>query len=322
MNAGTPRVDLNAVAIFIQIVEKKSLTAAARALELPKSTVSRKLSQLEARLGVRLLQRTPRQLRLTEAGVLFHERCADLLARVEEAESAVSGLQEIPRGRLRVSAGLDFGTTVLGPLVQGFVQLHPQLTVELVLSDRTVDLVGESFDVAIRIGSVRDTSLVARRLGPTHGVLCASPAYLARQGTPAAPEELARHACVVFNSPPHTDEWKLQGPEGLRTVRVSGPLFVNSLTLVRDAALAGLGIARLPLFICGVDLEAGRLRRVLPSWSTDERLVHAVYPSSKNLSRKVRVFVDFLAARVPQAPGMGTSPEVLRALDRETLGTQ
>ena len=313
MTDRTARVDLNAVAIFLQVIEKKSLTAAARALQLPKSTVSRKLSQLEERLGVRLVQRNPRQVRLTEAGALFHERCADLLARVEEAESAVSGLQEMPRGRLRVSAGLDFGTLVLGPLVHGFTQLHPQLTVELMLSDRPVDLVGESFDLAIRIGPVRDATLVVRKLGTTQGVLCASPAYLARQGTPLTPGELAHHACVVFNSPPHSGQWRLEGPEAPVTVQVSGPLFVNSLSLVRDAALAGLGIARLPLFVCGVELEAGRLRRVLSSWSTGERPVHAVYPSTKQLSRNVRAFIDFLAVRMPRAPGLGSEPQGLRA---------
>lgn len=298
-----PLPDLNEVALFLQVAEHQSLSAAARALGLPKSTVSRKLSQLEERLGVRLIERTSQKLRLTEAGSTFHEHCAEVLARIAEAEAAVSGLQASPRGRLRVSAGVDFGSWVVGPLVQEFLQLHPLVSVELVLSDRTVDLVGEGFDLGIRIGPIRESSLVARRLATTTGALCASPAYLARSGSPRAPEELASHACIIFSSLPQSDQWTFNGPRGPSTVQITGRLLVNSLQLVRDAVLAGVGLARLPLFACWRELEEGRLVRVMPEWSTAPRLVHAVYPS-RRLPAKSRAFVDFLQARLPRASGL------------------
>lgn len=298
-----PTPDLNEVTLFLQVAEHHSLSAAARAIGLPKSTVSRKLSRLEERLGVRLLERSSQKLRLTEAGSTFHEHCAEVLARIAEAEAAVSGLQASPRGRLRVSAGMDFGTWVIGPLVQEFLQLHPLISVELVLSDRTVELVGEGFDVAIRIGPVRESSLVARRLALTAGTLCASPAYLARAGTPRAPEELTSHACIIFSSLPHSEKWTFTGPQGPSTVQITGRLNVNSLQLVREAALAGLGLARLPLFACWQELDEGRLIRVLPEWSTAKRTVHAVYPS-RRLPAKARAFVDFLHSRLPHAPGV------------------
>lgn len=298
-------MDLNEIAVFIRIVEQKSLTRAARSLGLPKSTISRRLSSLEERLGVRLVQRTPRHVVLTEAGSIFHERCAGLVAQVEEAEAEIAGLGTAPRGKLRVSAGVDLGVTILALHVRDFLLLHPQLAVELVLTDRAVDLVGEAIDLAIRIGPVREASLVVRKLGAGGGVLCASPGYLAARPAPAHPRELVESPCIVYTSPPHGPDWALEGPEGPVTVRVHGTLLANSLTVVREAALAGLGIARLPLFACWEDLVAGRLCRVLDAWSVADRPVHAVYPTSRHLTAKVRVFLDFLAARFAELPGIG-----------------
>ena len=184
-------MDLNEIAIFIRIVEQKSLTRAARSLGLPKSTISRKLSSLEERLGVRLVQRTPRHVVLTEAGSLFHDRCAGLVAQVEAAEAELADLGTTPKGILRVSAGVDIGVTILARHVRDFLRLHPQMAVELVLTDRAVDLVGEGIDLAIRIGPVREASLVVRKLGAGGGVLCASPDYLASHAEPAVPGDLA-----------------------------------------------------------------------------------------------------------------------------------
>lgn len=298
-------MDLNEIAIFIRIVEQKSLSRAARSLGLPKSTISRKLSSLEERLGVRLVQRTPRHVVLTEAGTLFHDRCSGLVAQVEEAEAEIAGLGSAPRGTLRVSAGVDLGVSILAPHVRDFLRLHPQVAVELVLTDRAVDLVGEGIDLAIRIGPVREASLVVRKLGAGGGVLCASPGYLAAHAAPATPAGLAEHACVVYSSPPHGPDWTLESAEGSVAVRVRAALLANSLTVVREAAIAGLGVARLPLFACWEDLAAGRLRRVLEAWSVAERPVHAVYPTSRHLTPKVRAFLDFLAARFAEQPGIG-----------------
>lgn len=298
-------MDLNEIAVFVRIVEQRSLTGAARALGLPKSTISRRLSSLEEQLGARLVERTPRNLRPTEAGSLFYERCAPLLAQIDEAGSEVAGMNAAPRGRLRVSAGVDLGASILGPLVLDFLRLHPQVSVELLLTDRAVDLVSEGVDVAIRVGPVRESALIVRKLGAGSGVLCASPAYLDARGAPESPSALADHACIVFSSPPHGPEWTLDGPGGPVTVRVSGPLAVNSLTLAREAALAGLGVARLPVFACSAELASGRLRRVLDPWGTATRPVHAVYPSNRHVTAKLRTFLDFMAGRFAGVPGIG-----------------
>jgi DNA-binding transcriptional LysR family regulator len=308
-------MDLNEIAVFIRIADKQSLTGAARALGLPKSTISRKLVSLEERLGARLVERTPRHVRLTEAGAVFYDRCAGLLAGIAAAEGEIALLASTPRGRLRVSAGVDVGVSVLGPLVKEFLQRAPQVSVELTLTDRPVDVVAEGFDLAIRIGPVRDEHLVVRKLGSGSGVLCASPSYLTHRGAPEQPEDLARHACIVFNSPPHSAAWSLTSERGPVTVRVDGPLTVNSLTLARDAAVAGLGIARLPSFVCWNELAAGRLQRVLAAWSTDERSVHAVLPSGKHMSTKVRAFLDFLVERMAHVPGIGREAGAAEAKD-------
>ncbi len=301
-------MDLNELNIFVRIVEQRSLTRAARSLGLPKSTISRKLSSLEERLGVRLVQRTPRHVVLTEAGTLFHDRCAGLVAQVEAAEAELADLGATPRGTLRVSAGVDIGVTILARHVRDFLRLHPQVAVELVLTDRAVDLVGEKIDLAIRIGPVREASLVVRKLGAGGGVLCASPGYLASRAEPATPGELAQHACIVYTSPPHGPDWELESARESVSVRVRASLLANSLTVVREAAMAGLGIARLPLFACSEDLATGRLRRVLQAWSVAERPVHAVYPTSRHVTPKVRTFLDFLAARLAEQPGIGKRP--------------
>ena len=206
--------------------------------------------------------------------------------------------------------GVDIGVTILAPLVRELLRLHPQLAVELVLTDRAVDLVGEGIDLAIRIGPVREASLVVRKLGAGGGVLCASPDYLATRPAPAHPEELVEHPCIVYTSPPHGPDWALEGPGAPVTVKISGRFLANSLTVVREAALAGFGIARLPLFACGEDLAAGRLCRVLDAWSVAERPVHAVYPTSRHLTAKVRVFLDFLAARFAELPGIGKRSKI------------
>jgi DNA-binding transcriptional LysR family regulator len=289
-------MDLNELAVFIRVAETHSISGAARLLSLPKSTVSRRLSSLEARLSVRLVQRGPREVRLTEAGRMLHERCGRLVTDAEAAARAVT-LHGAARGIVRVSVGMDFGTLVVAPIAAEFMRMHPQVDLELLLGNHPVDLVREDIDVAIRIGPVRDTSLVARRLGTTRGVMCAAPAYLARRGEPRAPAELAHHDCVVFASPAHSAQWTFHGPGGPEAVDVRPRLSVNSLCVARDAAMAGLGIARLPLFVCQRELGAGQLQQVLAGYSLEERPVHVVYASARQMPARVRAWLDFLIAR-------------------------
>lgn len=299
-NVPNQPLDLNEIALFVHVAKLGSLTAASRALVLPKSTVSRKLSQLEERLGARLVHRTPRHLSLTERGKVFFEHCSGILDLLTNAEAAVMDSEQAPRGLLRVSAGMDFGVAVVGPLIQEFLAAQPQVTIDLYLSDRTVDLMAEGFDVAIRIGVVRGAALLTRLLGKTSGMLCASPAYLAKSGAPKSPDELEQHRCIVYNAPPHSHEWELRGEDDSRiTVAVKTRLTVNSLAMVRDAAITGLGIARLPTFICGEPLSTGRLVRVLPQHAAVERPVYAVCVGKKYMPAKVRAFLDFLAERMP-----------------------
>jgi DNA-binding transcriptional LysR family regulator len=294
--------DLNEIALFVHVAKLGSLTAAAKALALPKSTVSRKLTQLEERLGARLVQRTPRHLSLTERGKIFFDHCSGLLEMLTNAEAAVADSERTPRGSLRISAGMDFGVAVVSPLIQEFLAAHPQVTIDLYLSDRTVDLMAEGFDVAIRIGVVRGAALLTRLLGKTSGMLCASPDYLAKNGTPKSADELEQHLCIVYNAPPHGNEWELRSEDDSRiSVQVKTRLSVNSLAMVRDAAIAGLGIARLPMFMCSQPLSTRQLVRVLPRHSAVERPVYAVCVGKKFMPAKVRAFLDFFAERMPGA---------------------
>ncbi|HTM22674.1 MAG TPA: LysR family transcriptional regulator [Kofleriaceae bacterium] len=297
-------MDLNELAIFVAVVQAKSFTAAARQLGLPKSTVSTKVSRLEERLGVRLLQRTTRSLGLTDAGAAFYERCSRIIADVDEAERQLGQMQSQPRGLLRVTAPADITATYLGAPLAEFIQHNPEVSVDVVATDRVVDLVNENFDVAVRAGRLAPSTLIARPLAPVTARLYASPAYLDAHGRPRAPRDLARHACLIFTSPVDPAAWKLHGPGGkTETVQVHGPLQVNSPDAVRDAAIAGLGIALLPVFACDTVLldsanSFGKrgLERVLPRWEAPASQLSIVYPSSRYLSPKVRAFVDFMVA--------------------------
>lgn len=295
-------MDLNQVRVFVQVVEAGSFTAAGKRLGMPKSTVSARVSQLEEHLGVRLLQRTTRSLGLTDAGAAFFERCARVVADLDEAERSMTDLAAAPRGTLRITAPIELSTSFLGALLAGFSARFPEVSIELVVSDRVVDLVDEGFDLAIRAGRLKEFSLIARRLSGIHTRLFASDAYLERHGVPRTPRQLERHACLRFTGFPDPDHWTLQDRRGKEvTVRVAGPLSANSLHAVRDAAAHGLGIALLPLFLSYRQPDAG-LTRVLPAWSGGESPLHAVYPSSRYLSPKVRAFLDYLTAAMSPPP--------------------
>jgi DNA-binding transcriptional LysR family regulator len=284
-------------------VQAGSFTAAARALDMPKSSVSRKVSELEDRLGVRLLQRTTRKLGLTDAGRLYFDRSSRIVAEMEEAEQAVAQTQSAPRGLLRVTAPLSFG--MLGPMMAAFLQRHPDVQVELVCTDRRVDLVDEGFDVAIRAGPLDDSTLIARSLGVLERVLIASPAYLRRRKRPRSPAELSEHDCVNFGAGHAPTVWILHSGERRVEVRVSPRYSVNELDLLLEAARAGVGIALIARFVAVEDLRAGRLRQLLPEWSSPKTPIHAVYPTARHLSPKVAAFVEFMRESFAACGGDG-----------------
>jgi DNA-binding transcriptional LysR family regulator len=285
--------------VFARVVTAKSMSAAGRELNLSPAVISKRIRRLEERLGVRLLQRTTRQLALTEAGQGFYERVVSILASVEEAEAWVARGSDTVRGMLRVSAPTSFGRMHIAPALARFLELYPAVSVDLVLTDALVDIVGDGFDLAIRIADLQDSSLVARRLAPNHRILCAAPTYLAKHGRPERIEDLAYHHLLSHT----TGEWRLEGPEGVVHVRLHGPLKTNSSEVVREAVLAGMGVALRSTWDVAPELKSGRLVPVLPGYTGSKRVaIHAVYPSRRHLEQKVRAFVDYLQGLYGETP--------------------
>jgi DNA-binding transcriptional LysR family regulator len=292
------------IAIFAAVVREGSFTRAADKLELSTSQVSKCVSRLERSLGARLLQRTTRRLRLTEAGSALYENSSSALAAIEEAKLAVSKLQGTPRGKLKVSASTAFGTMQLPRVIGDLNAQYPELEVELVLEDRHVDLVREGIDVAIRItGETPDSGLVYRRLAPNRQVICASPTYIERRGLPRTPADLANHDCIDHSARATPRVWHLIGPDGGQvSVQINGRPTINSALAVRQAALEGLGIVELNSYIVGEDIVAGRLVRLLPQYRPKELNIYAVYAERRFLAPKIRVFVDAMLARIAPEP--------------------
>jgi DNA-binding transcriptional LysR family regulator len=295
-------MNLNEIAVFARVVELGSFTRAAEQLGVPKSTVSRAVARLEDRLGVRLLQRSTRALRLTEAGAAYHERIAAALRLIEDAEGEASHLQGAPRGTLRITAPYDVGAGVLAAIVARFTARYPEVRVDAVLTGRVVDLIAEGFDLAIRGGRLRDSSLIARNLGTVENRLFAAPAYLEARGQPASPEALRDHACVLFRPQNGTARWRLTGPAGAAEVEVSGPVGADDYSFIRAAVCAGAGIGLLPWFLCADDVAAGRLVRVLPRHEQTGASLYIVYPPTDHLPQRVAVFRDFLVENLTPPP--------------------
>jgi DNA-binding transcriptional LysR family regulator len=295
-------MDLNDIVVFTKVVETRSFTGAAEQLGLPKSTVSRKLAQLEERLGVRLVQRTTRKLALTDVGQAYYERCARIVADLAEAEQLVTDMQATPRGRVRVTAPIDLSTQHLGTIIAEFLAAHADINVELDATDRIVDLIEDGFDVAVRFGPLPESTLIARRLGAFGGVLCAAPSYLARRGTPAAIEELDDHDRVLFTPSPRTQSWTLAN--GTATFEFGRParFASNNVSAVRDATLAGAGIAVLSDFMVATHITHGALVKILPEWHSQATEVHAVYPARQNLPPRISLFLDHVAAALNPPP--------------------
>ena len=291
-----------AMKAFVRVAERGGFTAAAQDLRISRAMVSRHVQDLEHHLGARLLHRTTRKVHLTEAGQVYYERSTTLLAELAAAEGEVNELQTRPRGTLRVNGPVVFGAMHLAAAVTDYMVAFPDVSIELTLNDRVVDLVEEGFDTALRIGRLGDSSLMARRLAPVRIVVVAAPAYLARHGVPRTPADLAQHHCARYMYGEGGDIWHMIGPDGPVSVRVSGQLRTNNGDAMRIAALHGTAIAALPSFIVSAELSSGALVPLLPGWGVEEMALQAVYPAGRNPSAKLRSFIDFLVPRFGEHP--------------------
>lgn len=299
-------VDLNDVALFVQVVQAGSFAEAARRAGMPSNTLSRRIQQLEAALGARLLHRSTRKLTLTEAGAAFHARCAGSVETLAEAATDLADRGRSPSGKIRVAAAADFFHWCPVEWMAEFLRLYPKVQLEFALSDARADLVAERIDVAIRAGEVLEPTLVARRIGTGQQTLVASPAYLQARSTPFAPQELPAHDCIAAPSASGRTSWHLDGPEGTVEVPVAGRFHANSAQALLQAALAGLGIALLPDVMSAPHLRSGALVRVLPQFAVVGVGVHLVYQSRRQLPRAAQAFVEFTIAKIRES-GLVTS---------------
>ena len=291
-------LDLNDIVVFARVVEAGSFTVSARLLDMPKTTVSRRVAALEREVGVRLVQRTTRSLNVTDAGRLYYEQSSQALRTIEEANLRLAEARVEPSGTIRISAPVGFGGHFFTGAVFDFLAAYPKTKVELYLTDDTLNLVGNRIDLAFRTGILPDSTLIARKLGSTHRILCASPHYLARRGVPVASADLARHHCVIAGSSIGSAHWVLDGPRGQETVAVSGRFAANEMQAVIAAAIAGYGIVQLPYQAAEAPVRDGRLRRILGDYTTPVGGLYAVYPSSRHVSPLVKAFIEIAAERL------------------------
>ncbi|PPU77215.1 MULTISPECIES: LysR family transcriptional regulator [Xanthomonas] len=295
---------LDAMRVFTAVAERSGFSAAAAALDRSTASVTRQIAALEQRLGTRLLNRTTRRVSLTSAGTAYYQRCLQLLADLDDLEATIGAQALEPSGVLRVNAPVSYGIERLGALLPGFRTRHPQVELDLSLSDRLVDMVEEGFDVAIRITRQPAPMLIARQLGKVRLLACAAPAYLERAGTPKHPADLAGHECLLYHYSPTGDVVRFHGPDGDIEVRVHGGLRANNGHVLNAAALAGQGIVMQPDFLADAHLASGRLVRILPEYELGDIGIFAVYASRNHLAPKVRSFIDYLVEHLADpAPG-------------------
>lgn len=286
---------LTGMRTYAAVVAAGSFTGAAERLGISKALTSKYVGQLEEHLGVRLLNRTTRRLNVTEVGQAYYQRCRQLLDNMDELEAAVRQQQEAPQGRLLVAAPTTLGEMYLTRAVSDYLKEQPNVSVELVLADRFVNIVDEGFDLAVRIGKLADSSLIARRLAPARIVLCASPDYLNSAGAPAHPKELEVLQCVIDTNIQDPEQWPFKEQSRSFRVKVNGRFRVNNALAVREMLLAGQGIGLCPFYVVEEDIRAGRLQVLLQEYEAIEYGIYAVYPHNRHLAAKVRTFVDYLA---------------------------
>lgn len=293
--------DLNDLYFFARVVQDGGFAAAGRALGIPKSRLSRRIAQLESRLGVRLLHRSTRRLALTEVGQTCYEHCQAMIAGAQAAQESIERVQAEPRGTLRVSCPINIAQNLMAPVLPRFLIAHPHVQVHMEVTNRAVDPIEEGFDLAIRVRPViEDSSLVARSFGSSPGALMAAPRLLDQAGRPESPEALQRLPSLAMSPQDGRHAWPLVAPDGeLRLVSHSPRLVADDLSVLKEAAVAGIGVAALPLFVCCDELRGGLLEQVLPHWPVPPGKLHAVFPSRRGLVPAVRLFIDFLAAELP-----------------------
>ena len=287
-------MNLNTIPIFIQVVKNEGFSKAAIQLGLTKSKVSKSITQLENELGITLLHRTTRKISLTEAGERYYQQVTMGLHYIEDAEQSVMELQKTPQGRLRIAAPMSFGRLHIAPLIPQFLKRHPDITIDLVLSDANYDLIEQNLDVAIRAGNLSDSTVVARRLCPINSVVCASKKYLNQFGYPETPADLVNHNCLLYTFSKPVDEWTFKRGKKEQVVQVSGNFQVNNSEALRESLLGGVGIGRLPTFVAGSDIDKNKLIQVLSAYPMKQTALYAIFPERKYLPLKVRVFVDFV----------------------------
>ena len=284
---------LTCMQTFIRVVESGSISAAAGELDQSSQLTGKQLRMLEQNLGIQLINRTTRSQSLTDSGRLFYERAKNILAEMEEAEAVIAETRAIPRGNLRISAPITFGSQLLASKLPEYLKQNPEVSLELCLSNRTVDLVEEGFDAVFRTGELADSQLLARTLAPYQMVICAAPAYLDEAGTPLAPQDLTRHQCLIFTHTSMRTEWKFEGPSGQISVPVTGRFKTDNSEALLAAALSGLGIIMQPHPLMSADIAAGRLVRILPDYELPGRPVHVLYAQDRRMTPRLRSFIDF-----------------------------
>ncbi len=293
---------LEDMSAFVRIIESGSISLAANQLGVAKSAVSRRLAELEERLGVQLLQRTTRQSSLTEAGRSYYQRALQILADVSELNAATSNTKAQLEGVIKIAVPLTFGLQQLAPAINAFAMAHPDLLIHLDFSDRKVDIVEEGFDLAVRIAELQDSTHIARRLAPIQIILCASPAYLEQHGTPEKPQDLKAHRTLQYALMPRSS-WTLISPDGKQvTVAIREKMGANNGEFLRVAAVSGQGLVRLPTFIVWQEIEKGELVRVMADYTIPPLNAYAIYPQTRHLSHRVRALIDFLVKRFEGTP--------------------
>jgi DNA-binding transcriptional LysR family regulator len=291
------------MATFVRVVEAGSISGAAERMGIAKSAVSRRLKDLEAHLNVQLFHRTTRQMNLTDTGRAFYHQCVRILDDVLEAESATSDAHGTLKGNLKIALPTSFGLLHVGPAINDFARMHPDIEFDLDFNDREVDLIQEGFDLAIRIANLPGSSLIARRLATIQTLLCASPEYLKKKGIPQLPQELTGHQCLVYTLVPDFDYLQFVGPDEKQIrIRVSPYMKASAGEYLKDAALSGLGIILAPSFIAYKEIEEGRLVPILRNYQSKQFDAYAIYPQTRHLSKRVRTFVDFLVKRFEGTP--------------------
>lgn len=295
---------LKAMEAFVRVVDAGGFTRAAELQGVPKATLSTQVQDLEAHLGARLLHRTTRKVTVTADGAAYYERCIRILEDLREADESISSRDGCPEGRLKVDLTTSMASLLVRQSVPDFLARYPGITLEMGCTDRPINMVSEGVDCVIRVGDVLDESLVARRLGSMHFVTCASPAYLAAHGAPQHPDDLVSHSWINYMHHGRPSSWDFRRGDEHLALTPKGPLAVNDSNVYRDACLAGVGIGQLPSFVFQAHAPQGELVQVLPDWSSEALPVHALYPSSRHLSTKVQLFVEWMAEVFDASPAL------------------